>query len=705
MIYSASLSLPVKKAFGDKAMQSSTPKIISMLNEDPTLSTMDTVVLGPKDGAGPRGKQLAKAMPKAHPDINFIYLYNKDSEEGVFNCANKAKLRKTTANTVRDAVEDFMQGHITQAGKARVTSADFTAPGAATADFGSLPVSDGGPEPDFMSSEPIDFSAPLGAAGEGGSDDTMPIPDFSGLLTEGSELGGSNLGIKPEPTVPEPAGLPTQPLRSGPVNTEPSVSTMPSLSLEASISNVKTTEDWEMFKMSLNRENVIRRLIEENTEFQGLINIIETLDYKIMGVWKDTALSAEDKFDKIKQIGLDRSVAVATANSVITDKVINIITKITLAAKRTVEEKLDSYDVAMYKVATSKLQLTDASQVDHAIQERATTQFELLALARKIVDLYMAMDLMVNEEIKELDSKLPSSNEFINNMCRPIGSQIFTPTNTAELAKRLAKALNDNRVTMSEIESKVKSLIELLFEMFKNDSDIIEYQQNLIAMLRAHHVEDVVIVDTVIKNMLRIFTGADGTGRSATAITYCGIMSRRHNCLLIDLTGKAKFSDYGITPMSLEDFMRDRVKKQFLCVQASRIPAPDELQEIIEELKTRLDYYPYVNLIMDPSDIDGIEQASTDAKTIHYICNCTSESMDTIKETIENHTYKNIARKLILIDPPISPLAICDRMGVDISLFKLVILPNMPEIRAGAIQHDRPYEYEQVIRIFEEAFR
>lgn len=693
MIFSSSLNLMVKRAFGPDAKQSSVARITSFLNEAPQVSTMDTVILGPKDLVGPRGTKLASLVPNAHPDICFIYIYSKDSEADLIDCPNKKKMKKITQDALRDYVEDVLSDHIKITGKAKVSSADFEAPEGDGIDF-DLTRPPEEEKPVYVSPSEITFSAPneeMRDAYGSVDEDTDPY-DVDPIMFEG-------LHETPTPVLPE------QPLQSGTMAEEPVQTQMPQMSLEESISTVRSVEDWELLKLSLQKDAIYKRIIQENAEFQGLINVIETLDYKIMGVWQDASLPANMKFDKIKEIGLDRSVAMATANSVMVDKVINILTKITLAAKRTVEDKLESYDKALYTVASRKMEVTDMSQINHSMDQRAKMQFELLALSRKIVDLYNAMDILVTQEIADLDAKLPSSNAFINDMMRPIGTQIFTPKNTAELANNLLKALENNRIVHSQLESQVNTLIETMFELFQKDADIIEYQQNLIAMLQSHHVEEAVIVDSVIKNMLRIYTGADGTGRSATAITWCGILSRRQNCLLLDLTGKDRFSEYGITPMQLEDFMNERVQKQFLCVRSSAIPTPDRLQEIIEELKTRLDYYPYVNIIMDPADIDGIEQASSDALSIHYICNCTKNSMDVLRETISNHTYPNIARKLVMIDTPISPLSIADSLGADPTLFKLIMLPNVSEIRACAIQHDRPYEYEQVVRIFEEAFR
>jgi hypothetical protein len=489
-----------------------------------------------------------------------------------------------------------------------------------------------------------------------------------------------------------------------PEATIPVINTEPVQTIEDAMANVKNYEEWNIFKEHLNHDSIVKSLIAENSEYVGLINMLDVLDKRIETVWRDPALTFEQKFDKIKDIGLERSVVRATTNSQNVEKVISIISTIVLSAKRSVEEKIQNLDVALYKVTTDKEKITDTSYIDKAIEERTKVQLELLNISRSIVDLYKSIDTLVVDEIAELDRKLPSSNAFINDMVKPIGTQIFTPTNTAALANKLMRALQENSVVASQLEESVNAVIDNLFELCDKDEEIIRYQQNMINMLKAHRVEDVIICNTLLKKVLRLYVAADNTGRSATAITWSGICSRRQNSLLVDLTGRAKFREYGITPMRLDDFMTSRPEQQFLCVESDHIPAPEELQKIVEQLKSRLNYYPYVNVIMAPEDTNGIQQLSEEALCIHYITDCSTTSIRVMKDVVANHTTKNIARKLVTIDTPVSPLMIADSIGINQPV-KIVTLPAIPAIRACSLRHDRPYEYTDVQKIFEEAFR
>ncbi len=698
MIYVASLAIPAKKALKNKTVQSNLNKICEKISLDPDVTDMDVVFLGPQDVIGPKAPKVQAAMEKRHPDICVIYFYTKDSEADLVDTEYKKKCKKITPSVITESFEEFVGEHKVRQGHQQVTSADFqVAPELKgleeQPEDGYGP--DGMPGDDEFSPEeqlPIQDEAPIQETEEQGQQESVEgvgprfnMPEFT---VPGFMKVGANNGEEPIQE-PEPAPVPEEPV----------------VKLEDTLSQVTNYEDWNLLKEHLNHDSIVKNLIQENSEYVGLINMLDVLDKRIETVWRDSALSPDQKFEKIKEIGLEKSVVRATTNSINVEKVVSIISTIVLSAKRTVDAKVSSIDTSLYRITSDRQKIMDTSYIDQAIEERMKIQMELLNISRGIVDLYKSIDTLVVNEIQELDRKLPSSNEFINNMVKPIGTQIFTPANTSVLANKLMRALQENSVVASQLEESVNSVIDNLFELCDKDEEIIRYQQNMIHMLKAHRVEDVIVTDTLLKKVLRLYVGADNTGRSATAITWCGILSRRQNSLLIDLTGRAKFKEYGIKPMRLDDFMSSRIEQQFLCVESDHILAPEELQAVIQELKGRLNYYPYVNIILAPEDENGLQQLSADALCVHYITNCTNMSIKVMRDVIAKHTYKNIARKLITIDTPVSPLTVADSLGIDPTLTKVIPLPAVPAVRACSLRHDRPYEFSDVVRVFEEAFR
>lgn len=702
MIYAASLNLPVKKALKKQVQTSNLTKICQQLPLDPDTTNMDVVFFGPKDLQGPRREAVQSAVNNRHPDVCVIYLYEKDNEADYLECEYKQQCKKIKEGPIVEAFEEFVGPHKIRAGKQKVTSADFDMPESDQMDrirFGEaarttqtmdlhldeddlpserVPVPMTTPEP--VIEEPVIEEDPIDLIEE-------PEPEFVEEVVN---------PITPPPTVEDPLNAPVEELPQPPLAAS---------TIEESLERMNNFEDWAIFKEQLTKDSVVRNLIAENTEYVGLVNMLDVLDKEIETIWRDPALDASQKFEKIKSLGLQRSVVRASTNSINVEKVISIISTIALSAKRTVDEKLNSIDVALYKITTDKKAIMDSTYIDRAISERATVQLELLELTRGIVDLYKSMDNLVTEEIAELDKKLPSGNEFINKMVKPLGTQIFTPTNTAALTKKLMQALQSNRLLASQLEESINGVIQALFDLCEKDEEIIRYQQNQLNLLRAHRVEDVIITNTLLKKTLRLFTGADNTGRSATAITWCGILSRRNNSLLIDLTGRSKFREYGITPMNLNEFMEERIEQPFLCVESDRILDTEELQAVIDNVKSRLNYYPFVNIIVAPEDTAGIDFLSTEALTMHYITDCSTTSIKTMRDVIKNHTAANIARKLVCIDTPVSPLMIADSLEIDPTVCRVITLPNLPAVRACSLKHDRPYEYDDVVRIYEEAFR
>lgn len=735
MVYAASLSVPVKKALTKQAQQSTVNTISKQMGIDPDNTQMDVVILGPKDMIGPKAVKMQKAVDGKHPDICVIYLYTKADERDLLNCEYKEQVKKMDKNSITAAFEKFVGDHTVRTGKTQLQSADFEAAERSPVeskddDYGGF----GMPGDDEEVSSGRSFFSPRRKKKRGTDLNSVEQNeevrlDFEEELIQNKVPSGDvlpefeetdqqvNLEKETVPDAPElnipeidmsafkaePVELDTNKLNKLDITEKHAVD--PISTIEEALSKVDNYEDWTIFKEHLNHDSIVKGLISENSEYHGLVNMIDVLDKRIETVWRDTALSADQKFEKIKEIGLEKSVVRASVNSIHVDKVISVISTIVLSAKRTVEEKVQSVDSALFKVSVDKQKLSDTSYIDRAIEERTKVQLDMLNISRSIVDLYKSIDTLVTDEIAELDRKLPSSNQFVNDMVKPIGTQIFTPLNTASLTNKLMRALQENSIVASQLETSVNSLISSLFELCEKDEEIIRYQQNMINMLRAQRVEDVIITNTLLKKIMRIYVAANNTGGSATAITWCGILSRRQNSLLVDLTGKSKFREYGITPMSLDDFMSSRTEKQFLCVESNRILGPDELQAVIEQLKGRLNYYPYVNVIVAPDDEVGLQYLSEEALCVHYITDCSTSSIDIMRNVIKKHTYQNIARKLVTIDAPVSPLMIADSLGIDPTITKIVTLPNIPSIRACSLRHDRPYEYSDVVRIFEEAFR
>ena len=694
MISVISLAGVAAAAAPGQTIQTSIPILCPKLSLDPQLSGIDAVILGPEDVKGSNLHLINQAIATKHKGVCIIWIYSNPKDANKIDTEYKYQTKKVKESDIQKVIEQFIGDHIRKTGQAFVSSNEFEEVG--SSDEEELIEEDSNPTEEIEiepEEEEEDFELV--------ESNTQELP----TVTE-EELKAPPVDV---PKIDNSRYTNSPEVQLQHTGTTPSSAnfniTSENKTLEERINNVSNVRDWELYKDILHHETIEKHLIEENTEYVGLMNILDVLDEKIKTIWRDKTLTANERFNKIKDIGLERATHRASINSKNVDKVISIIAAITSSASRTVEEKLTNIDTALYKITTDKMAITDTTEIDHTIQKRADTQLELLELCRSVVDLYKAMDDLVDEEIKELDANLPSNNEFINHMVKPIGVKIFTPANTAMLVTRLLQGIQAQRIAVSQLESKIRDFIDIMFKLCNDDEDIIRAYSEKTEQLKANRVEDVVIVDSVLKNCLHLYIGPRGSGVHATTITRSELLARSDNVLVIDLTGNNKFPSYGHKYMPLSEFLNNRVEQEILCVYADTQLTPVDLQNVVVELKSRLNFYKYINIILDEDDRTALEQLSADSYVVHYITNCTSASIRKLTSIYKYPIVNNIARKVITIGAPISPLTICDKMEIDTSSTQLITLPNLPQILACELSEDRPGDYEEVKLAYKEAFR
>ncbi|WP_194464815.1 hypothetical protein, partial [Paenibacillus aceti] len=75
-------------------------------------------------------------------------------------------------------------------------------------------------------------------------------------------------------------------------------------------------------------------------------------------------------------------------------------------------------------------------------------------------------------------------------------------------------------------------------------------------------------------------------------------------------------------------------------------------------------YYAHIHVILDAGQSELLSHLAPSALSVHFITDGTTRGTKLLKQTIESFTEENIAKKVILIDPPIDPV----RMKLDLSI-------------------------------------
>lgn len=754
MIYSAKLAAPVKKAYGERCYGTNIQKICEQLSLDPEVSGMEACVLCPKDVAGIMRKKVQLAIEDKNPDVCIIYIYNNEKEADLVDTPFKKQVKKTTPDVVKDIVEDCMGNYLLSAKKtvvsrdAKVTKTinskpedvQVTAGGlkgglfknkAAAAEKDNQEVGD-----ELKYDVALDLWYKIDALGNqvyinkktGKEMTKMQVEARKTRIKQGSYKLPKTLpeGVRPDPAdaenveipddlvvgdiedeeddIPVNLGEPKEP--EAPVAEEP---VKPNLEervesdFERNLKEVSNFHDWGLFKEAMSKDAAIRQLLEENTTYQGVVQMLSVLDTEIKTTYYDKGLTSQQKFEKVLEIGNKRSILMATHNDILARKVLDVIDAVTIGARRTVNDLLDEHRKSMEQITVSKEGLFDETELHRLVDMRSKAMCELLALVKSTIQLYQAMDLEVSDVILDMDKRLPSDNEYINEM---VGSaaEVLTPTNSMELARTMMRALQEKREAFVLMEEQVRKVIDSIRELFDRDEAIIQYQQHITQMLKAHRVEDAVIIDSVIKNILNVYIGQRGSGLTATALTWSGCLARRRNTLLIDLSNESKLGDYGEDVLDLDEFMRQRIDRP-LCVVAGTVPDVEALSELITELKTRLDYYAHINVILDSTQLEYAKVLAKESLTVNYITNCTKDNMEEMGNVYASVDVNNVAQKVLMVNPTIDVLKVAEYMNIDVTSTKCVSIPDVPKIKSCGVLQDKPYEYVGVRTVFEEAFK
>lgn len=657
MVYVASLSLLAKKSLGSKCHQSSINGILDTLSIDPAVSNMDVVLLGPADLSGPAGKKIPEAVAKRHSGVCVIYLCTNDREAKLFPDAPHIKQVKRIKDTViSEAVTEFY-GEDVKANNPKYSSAADK--------VGALGTN---PEPPRPIAPPVE-ETPAEA----------PAPVELEL---------------PEAQVEQPTVAENEPPKPSPA--------------EDVIASVKSVKDWDILKRQINRDSIIRQLILENNEFAGVANMLNVWDLRIRDVWADPHKSNEEKMRAVQEFGANRQVLQATYNSVLVDKFVSLLERVVSVCSATVEERCNEITHAVISVQQNKdafleKAVSGEDSLDDTLYERMV---ELQSIEGELCKMFAFLHHEGMEEIVgRLGEKLPSTNEYINNVLS-VSAKLYQPGNTVNLAQAIVDSLAKGQVQLSLIEDKVKGLMSTMFQVIVAQNKVIQYQRDVISCLRANNVESLVVRDSLLKECFNVIVGSEHTGLTATSAIYAGMLSRRDNTLVVDLTGHSHYDRYGYDTVSLDEFMVERIQRPLLFVTGSVDNDPEKVFHLMEELKSRLTYFRHLIIVLDAAQLNVIDQVGREALSISYVTNCTVESLAAVTAAYEaGRKIPNVCHKLICIDSPVDVGMLIATLKMDISMTKLIPIPYLREIKQAAIVRQQPHTYNDVLRVFEEAFR
>lgn len=734
MIYAFELASSLRKGFGrDKVFSSQINKICEQMPLDPEISKMDTVVLSSKDLKGLNRGKVQTALLTKNPNVTFIYIWSKKGEEDLIDTPFKVELKKVTPDSLYSAVNEIISDTLIKSGRLNADDSDSSIaipkplkPKFKASQFGRKDVEETEeaeevvikidpitglhyyndditdemiycdetgrqltPAEIQIAKDKIAMERKEEEKEENGSDDSDDDFEDIDIDLDADEeskdkLKPATINLIKDAMVPEEEVAEEAPAPVVDKSTE----------LKNEIESIKSFNNWGALNDALQETSIFAELIANDADYNGTIKVLESLEVQMLDIMQNPRLTADEKFDKLLDLGRDKTTTKGIANSLMVDKVISIIHNLSAEvgsiAKTIVNKNYKAIDAA---ASVDRIVLDDTAN-NEVIDAAVKAEISLLNTKKEISSLYSVMNKTVQDTTKNLTSGLPSENELINQIIG-MSDEYFTPKNTKDLFHRMLEALEENKNTFVQADESVNKLLDKLNDVAIKYREVIKYQSERILLLKANRVEDIVIMDTALKPTMQLFVGESGSGITSTVLARTGVIARgAKNVVVIDLSRKAKFEDYGIEPETWENFSESRINREFLCVKAPEII---DIDEILSHLKTRLDNYGSINIILSPEQISEAAMLAGDSLTLNFISDCTPRNMVVMQEAIGAlSSISNIARKVVLVNPVQDPISCCRTLGVELGNTKLITIPYLPEMKECLVNKTQPAMYPEI---------
>ena len=646
----------VAKVYGSKATQSTANELQSKVLLDPNITGYDMVVIDPSAMSGIKGSRLYKALCQRNANVSLLVLAEREDQ---------LKQAKNIPN-VKTAVVSFRDQE-----KVKDTVDSFLEKEVADVDMKFETVE----QPVIQPVQTIPVETPV-------------------LPYQPEQTQEQMQPLQPQMVVQEEE-LP---------KTEETPATSMERPLEERIRDLNPfASSLAKFREYIKKTEITSDIIRENSRYASALQMFDLLDKEIVNIANDTSLYPEEKMAKLKEKILTRIGYKEQLNNILVEKAYQVILAAVATAQDSMQKYAISLDDRLGHVEAKNLLYANQDDLNATIRERQSLIMDIIEAKAKLTEILGMLHDSQKEIAEELNADIPATSPRINEIFKHDPTLTMTE-NAGELLIKLGQALHKGDISFSAIENQLQTYITSINTLCLRDKTEIEMVRSMCDIMTAQRVEDVVIVDSLLKNCLRAFIGPEYVGTRTTAITWAGMMSRRQNTLIIDLTGDNKFANYGIQAVPLEEFMVERIQRPLMAVYGN-VDTIDGLHEVVAELKTRLSYYPYITFIFTSAQIDLLNSIVSDTLVVHFVTDGSTRSMAIMKNVISRFEDGNIAKKLVITRSSVDPHRVVSEIGIDPMTTKLICIPYMEEMQTMELLKKQPHENNSILTVFEEAFR
>lgn len=480
-------------------------------------------------------------------------------------------------------------------------------------------------------------------------------------------------------------------------------------SLVQRIRECEKTAEIVNVRKELTATAVLKQLADEHDQYASIEEVLRGLKEKIQSIASVTNDSnLQVNLSKIRALLRDSDYYKAKTNSVIEQYVEDIIDTIVDVSLSYVNKRLEAIDSTLVKLRISDKCMEASPVIASLLDQRANVWLELAALDKEVRTIFKITDDLAKDMVEQAAIEDTSITGISN-----IDARIKTygeearPATTLNMMVNVLKSANKASEEFEDALREIEVMSQKLALLLGTDNAAIAAMTRQYEQMKICKVEDSVIARTLLKQALRVYTGYEGAGVTAISLIISQLKSRvNSNVLLLDLSGKAKFEDYGESYINLDDFMASDVDKEFCIVSGEISQTPETLQRLLVVLNRAADYYKVINIIVAPEQIEVFNVLATEVASINYIVGTSNTEIKKMAQLIEETTFENMGQRIIINKCDVPVENIFYRLGV---LDKLAIntlkIPVLPEIINASYSGVKPYLIDSVVDSFRDVIK
>lgn len=455
---------------------------------------------------------------------------------------------------------------------------------------------------------------------------------------------------------------------------------------------------------------LVKELIEENKTYADIEDKIAMLNIQIHDIMNDPNIpSIEEKLTKVRALTQDRSAWSSKTDSILEQRLEEIISAITTTTAKHVEARLAEIDNAIEHIHKQEQIANQNTRLGGLTEERSNVILELRTLEAEVNRIYKSCDELTTDTVMKIskDNGNSTGSEFVDMHLRARGSNIISEESLTAIRAAIEMSATETPEQFKALKRSVIEMQKKLVQLYDLDAETIAAYQATIDYMKMNRIEDSVVAETLLKKSLRMFIGNEGNGRSIIPYLLSYYKSKQNaNVLLFDITGQGKYSDYGITTISIDDYINNPIQSEFVVVSGDAMDTAETAERLLKTLIKSADYYRVINIVARPDQRGIINAIAPDILCINFITSSAKAELANTREYFKEFTFENVAKRLLINKCDVETAPIIKFMGLEDSLdYAINTIPTIKEITDASLKCYNPYGCSNVALLIQETLK